>query len=143
MSLREDIKQDILNSKKSGDSLVVGLLQTVMAEVDRQDKSGNGNISDDKIISIIKKFSKEAKENAGCSKKMGRLCYVDNYEREIATLEKYIPAQMGFDDVYNVLKTSLSKDMNKGQAMKVAMVMLRSKADGRLISSVVDKILSE
>lgn len=45
---------------------------------------------------------------------MGRLCYVDNYEREIATLEKYIPAQMGFDDVYNALKSSLSKDMNTG-----------------------------
>lgn len=32
MSLREDIKNDILSSKKSGDSLVVGLLQTVMAD---------------------------------------------------------------------------------------------------------------
>lgn len=62
MSLRETIRNDILSSKKNKDSLVVGLLQTVMAEIDKQDKSGNGNISDDKILSIIKKFSKEAKE---------------------------------------------------------------------------------
>ena len=74
---------------------------------------------------------------------MGRLCYVDNYEREVAALEKYIPAQMDFESVYTALKPSLSKDMNKGQAMKIAMSMLRSKADGRLISEVVDKILSE
>ena len=32
MSLRETIRNDILSSKKNKDSLVVGLLQTVMAD---------------------------------------------------------------------------------------------------------------
>lgn len=141
--LIDTIRNDMMIARKNKDKESSAILQTVIAEIDRMNGLGNGAVTEQQTVSILKKFRKEAESNADMARKMGRECDSVSFEREASILSKYIPSTMSFDEVYNTLKTCITKDMNKGQAMKVAMSMLRSKADGRLISEVVDKILSE
>lgn len=141
--LIDTIRDDMMIARKNKDKESSAILQTVIAEIDRMNGLGNGAVTEQQTVSILKKFRKEAESNADMARKMGRECDSISFEREASILSKYIPSTMSFDEVYNTLKTCITKDMNKGQAMKVAMPMLRSKAEGSVISGVVDKILSE
>lgn len=141
--LIDTIRDDMMIARKNKDKESSAILQTVIAEIDRMNGLGNGAVTEQQTVSILKKFRKEAESNADMARKMGRECDSVSFEREASILSKYIPSTMSFDEVYNTLKTCITKDMNKGQAMKVAMPMLRSKAEGSVISGVVDKILSE
>lgn len=141
--LIDTIRDDMMIARKNKDKESSAILQTVVAEIDRMNGLGNGAVTEQQTVSVLKKFRKEAESNADMARKMGRECDSVSFEREASILSKYIPSTMSFDEVYNTLKTCITKDMNKGQAMKVAMPMLRSKAEGSLISGVVDKILSE
>ena len=125
-----------------------GIVHTVYVEMKNKHNTMNSasagkTLTEQQTVSVLKKFRKEAESNADMARKMGRECDSVSFESEASILSKYIPSTMSFDEVYNTLKTCITKDMNKGQAMKVAMPMLRSKAEGKDISTAVDKILSE
>lgn len=141
--LIDTIRNDMMIARKNKDKEASAILQTVVAEIDRMNGLGKGTVTEQQAVSVLKKFHKEAESNADMARKMGRECDSVSFEREASILSKYIPSTMSFDEVYNTLKTCITKDMNKGQAMKVAMPMLRSKAEGKDISAAVDRILSE
>lgn len=140
--LIDTIRNDMLIARKNKDTATSAILQTVVAEIDRMNGLGKGAVTEQQTVSILKKFHKEAESNADIARKMGRECDSVSFEHEAGILSKYIPYTMPFDEVYNTLKTCITKDMNKGQAMKVAIPMLRSKAEGKDISAAVDRILN-
>lgn len=140
--LIDTIRNDMLIARKSKDTATSAILQTVVAEIDRMNGMGNGTVDEQKIISILKKFSKESKSNAELARNSGRNSDADSFDREAVILDKYIPSTMTYEQVYEALKNHVCKGMNKGQAMKIAMPMLRSKAEGKDISAAVDSLLN-
>ena len=136
------IRNDMMVARKNKDKISSAILQTVVAEIDRMNGMGKGSIDEQKIISILKKFHKEAKSNADLARQTGREGDSISFEMEAAILDKYIPSTMTYEQVYETLKDHICKGMNKGQAMKIAMPMLRSKAEGKDISAAEDSLLN-
>lgn len=140
--LIDTIRNDMLIARKNKDTATSTILQTVVAEIDRMNGLGKGAVTEQQAVSILKKFHKEAESNADIARKMGRECDSVSFEREAIILDKYIPSTMTYEQVYEALKDHICKGMNKGQAMKIAMPMLRSKAEGKDISAAVDSLLN-
>lgn len=122
MNLENKIKLDIRKSMMGGHKSRTTLLRTVVGEIDRnKDK----NLSDDKVISIIKKM----KENAEL---------VNNTE-EIDILNEYLPkilSEAETNEIVNdMFKENIYTDKDMGPFMKAIKIKYGQSIDMKIVST--------
>jgi len=107
-----------------------------------------GITADDSLIqSILQKEIKMRRESINEFQKGNRDDLIKLADKEISLLEKFLPAQMG-DDEINSLAAEAIKEVNAvlpsdmGKVMKVLIPKLAGKASADRISSVVRSLLS-
>ena len=110
-------------------------------------EGGNGEVSDADIIRIIQKLVKQRKESAGIYTQQNRPELAENELAEASAMEVYLPKQLGEAEVEAELKAIIaevgaSKLSDMGKVMGVATKRLAGQADGRLVSTIVRRLLS-
>ena len=110
-------------------------------------EGGNGEVSDADIVRIIQKLVKQRKESAGIYTQQNRPELAENELAEASAMEVYLPKQLGEAEVEAELKAIIaevgaSKPSDMGKVMGVATKRLAGQADGRLISTIVKRLLS-
>ena len=146
MNLKEQIENDLKISMKSGDSTVRDVLRMLSSDIKNAEISKGNEIDDEKIIEIIKKNIKSRKDSVEQYTKGNREDLASQEERELKILEKYMPEQMGEDEVrkivFNIIKKSeASSASDFGKVMGLAMKEIGNKADGNVVSGVVKEEL--
>lgn len=110
-------------------------------------EGGNGEVSDADIVKIIQKLVKQRKESAGIYAQQNRPELAENELAEASAMEVYLPKQLGEAEVEAELKAIIaevgaSKPSDMGKVMGVATKRLAGQADGRLISTIVKRLLA-
>lgn len=110
-------------------------------------EGGNGEVSDADIVRIIQKLVKQRKESAGIYTQQNRPELAENELAEASAMEVYLPKQLGEAEVEAELKAIIaevgaSKPSDMGKVMGVATRRLAGQAEGRLISTIVKRLLS-
>lgn len=110
-------------------------------------EGGNGEISDADIVKIIGKLVKQRKESAEIYSQQNRLELAENELAEASAMEVYLPKQLSEAEVEAELEkiiaeTGASKLSDMGKVMGIATKRLAGQADGKLISTLVKKLLS-
>lgn len=149
MSLKQridgDIKQAMLAKQKEELEALRGIKsQILLAETE---KGGTGDIAEDVEMKLLMKAAKQRKESADIFQKEGR---IDLAQRELAQLEvisRYLPKQMTEEEIINELKKVIETvgakgPQDMGKVMGVATKQLSGKADGKVISDLVKKLLT-
>jgi uncharacterized protein YqeY len=149
MSLKQridgDIKQAMLAKRKEELEALRGIKsQILLAETE---KGGSGDIAEDVEMKLLMKAAKQRKESADIFLKEGR---TDLAQRELAQLEvinRYLPKQMTEEEIKNELKKVIETvgakgPQDMGKVMGVATKQLSGKADGKVISDLVKKLLA-
>jgi len=111
-------------------------------------KDGKTNMSDEIAIQIISKLVKQRKESASIFRSKNRLDLEKEELSQIKYLEVYLPRQLSEDEIEDQIRMKLNeidnvslKDM--GRLMGLLMKELSGKADGKIISEILKKQLSE
>ena len=104
-------------------------------------------ISDADIVKIIGKLVKQRKESAEIYTQQNRPELAANELAEAAAMEVYLPKQLSEAEVETELRkviaeTGASGMADMGKVMGVATKRLAGQADGRLISTLVKKLLA-
>lgn len=149
MSLEIIINNDIKQAMLSRDAKKLEALRAIKASLllakTGKDASA-GEISMDVEIAILKRLVKQRKESAEIYNEKGReeMASEELYQAEI--IEKYLPEQMGSDEVEAIVKSAVAelgassmKDM--GKVMGVVTKQLAGKADNKMVSGIVKKAL--
>ena len=104
-------------------------------------------LTDDEVISVIAKQIKTRKESIMEFEKAGRQELIENTQKEIAILEKYMPEQMSeeevvkvIDQVFEQVKPESARDM--GKVIKAITPLVKGKADMSLVSKLVKERLN-
>lgn len=110
-------------------------------------EGGNGEVSDADIVKIIQKLVKQRKESAGIYTQQNRPELAENELAEASAMEVYLPKQLGEAELEAELKAIIaevgaSKPSDMGKVMGVATRRLAGQADGRLISTIVKRLLA-
>ena len=110
-------------------------------------EGGSKEISDADIIKLIQKLAKQRKEAAEQYVAAGRRELAEGELAEAAVLDTYLPKQLSESEVEAKLKAIIaevgaSKPSDMGKVMGVATKQLAGLAEGRVISSIVKKLLS-
>ncbi len=148
--LYETISNDMKEAMKSHDKDTLSTLRLLKSAVDAyiiNNKMERGTASDEVVIDVVSKQVKTHKESIVEFKKGNRQDLVDNLEREIALLSKYLPRQLTSEEIYaeidkafEKVKPTSIKEM--GLLMKELTPVLKGKADMKEVSNIIKSKLN-
>ena len=148
MSLKDQIDSDIKTAMKARDSQTVSALRMVSSAIKNKMIEVRPNeLTDDDVIGVLKKLSKQRKDSIEQFQKAGRDDLVENEQKELLVLEKYLPEQMSEEQITEIVIASISevgaasmKDM--GKVMQAVTAKTQGAADNKLVSQIVKSKLS-
>jgi uncharacterized protein YqeY len=110
-------------------------------------KGSDGELTDETAVKILQKMVKQRKDSAQIYTEQNRPELAEKELAEIAALEDYLPKQLTPEELEAQIKAIIAqtgatsaKDM--GKVMGVASKALAGKAEGRLISEAVKRLLN-
>lgn len=149
MSLKTTIDNDIKQAMLAREKEKLEALRSIksMILLAETDKSNNGEISTEVENKLLMKAAKQRKESAEIFQKEGR---EDLAKRELFQLEvisNYLPKQLSEEEITTELKKIMEQvgakgPQDMGKVMGTATKALAGKADGKLISELVKKLLN-
>ena len=144
--LKEDLMQDLKDAMKEKDTIKKDTVQMVRAAILQFEKDKGEQVDDNKIIEIIAKEVKVKKDALVEFEKGGRQDLIDQTNKEIEILSKYLPKQLSKEEIKQIVQQVVSelgatsiKDI--GPVMKEAKAKIGASADGRTINEVVKEVL--
>ena len=149
MDLFERVSEDIKNAMKAKDKVALETLRNVKKFfLEAKTAPGaNDTLTDADALKIMQKLVKQGKDSAAIYVQQGRQDLADVELAQVAVIEKYLPKQMSAEEREVELKVIIAqvgatgpKDM--GKVMGIASKALAGKAEGRMISEVVKKLLN-
>ncbi len=150
MALEAQIQKDIMAAMKEKDTVRLNAVRSIKSAIllAKTSEGGSKELTDADIIKIIQKLAKQRKEAAEQYVAAGRKELADNEEAEAAVLEVYLPKQLSEAEVEARLKeiverVGASKPSDMGKVMGVATKELAGLAEGKVISTIVKKLLAQ
>lgn len=149
MDLFEKVSEDIKNAMKAKDKVALETLRNVKKFfLEAKTAPGaNDTLTDADALKIMQKLVKQGKDSAAIYVGQGRQDLADAELAQVHVIEAYLPKQMSAEELETELKTLIAqvgatgpKDM--GKVMGVASKTLAGKAEGRMISETVKKLLN-
>lgn len=149
MSLKQQIDNDIKKAMLAKNKEELEALRAIKSLIllAETDKGATGEISSDTENKLLQKAVKQRKESAEIFQQQGRpeLAERENFQLEV--ISRYLPKQLSEDEVTEALKNIIQQvgakgPQDMGKVMGTATKALSGKADGRLISELVKKLLA-
>ena len=144
--LKEQLMQDLKDAMREKDTIKKDTVQMVRAAILQIEKDKGIEVDDSKIIEIIAKEVKGKKDALVEFEKGGRQDLIDQTNKEIEILSKYLPKQLSKEEIKEIVSKIISdigatsmKDM--GIIMKEAKSEIGAGADGKTINEVVKELL--
>ena len=145
MSLKELLIQDLKTAMKNGDTASKTAIQMARAAVLQVEKDRKVILDDNDIVEIIAKEVKKRVDTLPDFERSGRQDLIDNLKAEIDVLKKYLPQQLSEAEIEEIVKKVISSlgatSANIGKVMQALMPETKGKADGKLVSQIVKKLL--
>ena len=139
----------MVSAMKAKEAVRLASLRAIKAAImlAKTAEGATGEVDDAAIVKIIQKLVKQRKESAQQYNDAGRPELAENELSEAAAMEVYLPKQLSEAEVEAQLKTIIaevgaSKPSDMGKVMGVATKRLAGLAEGRLISTLVKKLLT-
>lgn len=149
MTLFDQISEDIKAAMKARDKVRLETLRNIK-KVFLEAKTApgaNDTLLDADALKIIAKLAKQGKETAVTYTQAGRQDLADAELAQVEVLESYLPKPLSTEEIEAEVKkiiaevgASSMKDM--GRVMGTASKQLAGKADGRVISEIVKRLLA-
>lgn len=142
MNLFEQIKEDLKDAMKSGDSLKKDTLRFLMSDIKSEAvNSGTDreNISDEVSLKVIERSAKRRAESIKVYTDSGRSDLAETEQKELEILKSYLPAQMSDEELKAIVEKAKSENPTiQGPAlMGKIMPLVKGKADPERIKSLL------
>ena len=149
MELEKRIQADMVAAMKAKEAVKLSSLRAIKAAImlAKTAEGATGEVTDQEIVKIIQKLVKQRKESAQQYTDAGRPELAENEVAEMEAMEVYLPKQLSEAEVEAELvkiiaEVGASQPSEMGKVMGVATKRLAGLADGRVISTLVKKLLS-
>ena len=148
MSLKEQLMADFKDAMKAKDEVRKNTISFARAAVKQYEIDNRKELDDEGIIAILAKQVKMRKDALSDFEKAGRVDLADAYKQEIEVLQKYLPAQLGADEIRDIVKATAADlgieggKQNMGKLMGAVMGKVKGVADGNDVRKVIEEFLA-
>ena len=146
MTLEEKINSDLKAAMLSKDEAALRALRAIKSAILLAKTSGGGNITQEDEMKMLQKLVKQRKESVEIFQTQNRADLAKGEIEEIAVIEKFLPKQMGEDEIREELKKIVAQvgatsAADMGKVMGVASKHFAGKADNKVVSQLVKQLL--
>ena len=146
MGLKEKIDEDIKSAMKTREELRLSALRMLKAAIGNAEIAKKKTLVDEDIFSLLQTAVKQRKDSAEAFRAGNRPELAEKETAEIKILEVYLPAQLGEQEVRElvakaVAETGAAGAKDIGKVMGKLMPLVKGKADGGLVNRLVREIL--
>jgi len=146
MNLAEKVNNEIKEAMKSRNESRLRTFRNIKSAFLLLQSSGTEQ-NEDSYMKAIQKMAKQIRDSIEIFEKEGRTDLVAKESEELQIIEELLPTQMSEADITAKVKAIIEqtgaagmKDL--GKVIPVAMKEMSGKADGKLVSEIVKKLLS-
>jgi len=142
--LNEDMKQAMKNKEKEKLS-VIRMLKAAMQN--EAIKLGRQTLSEEEELTVLSREVKQRKDSLHEFQKANRDDLAEKVQNELAFVDIYMPEQLTDEEVEALVKQAISESgasskVDMGKVMGILMPKVKGKADGTLVSKLVQRHLS-
>ena len=149
MSLKQQIDNDIKKAMLAKQKEELEALRAIKSLIllAETDKSAGGDVSAETENKLLQKAVKQRKESADIFTQQGRTDLADKENFQLEVISRYLPKQLSQEEIEATLRDIIAQvgatgPQDMGKVMGTATKTLSGKADGKLISELVKKLLS-
>lgn len=138
------LKKDKMMARKNGEKLKISSLDSVLVECDKARIQNKKDLTDDNVLSVIKKVVTEFKETAEMYNGYGKTQERDEHIQKAEILESYLPTQLTKEQIESEV-TSIISQTNASSMKDMGKVMsaLKSKFGAALDMGIASKLVKE
>ncbi len=147
--LFDQVSSDIRSAMKARDKVRLEALRNIKKYfIEAKTAPGaNDTLEDDAAMKILQKLAKQGEESADTYTKAGRQELADAELAQVAVIKEYLPQPLSEEEIEAQVKALIAQtgatDMKAmGQVMGLATKQMAGKADGKVISAIVRKLLA-
>jgi uncharacterized protein len=148
---KQELKDELKQAMLAKDAVKVSVLRMVVSALGYAEiqKGGAGyEATEEDVMAVIQKEVKQHRDSIEQFKNAGRTELVEKEETEVAILKKYLPEEMGEDEIRKLVTEAISKTnatsaADMGKVMGALMPHTKGKADGSLVSKIVREELAK
>jgi uncharacterized protein YqeY len=149
MSLKQQIDQDIKQAMLSKNKEELEALRAIKSLIllAETEKGASGEVATDVEQKLLMKAAKQRKESADIFIQQNRQDLADKELKQLAVINRYLPQQLSEAELTLELKKIIEavgakSPADMGKVMGTATKQLAGKAEGKLISELVKKLLA-
>ena len=117
-----------------------------MADAHNQRIAKGRELTDDEVVEVLTRQVKQRRESIAMYREAGRPDRAADEEAEVAILTEFLPEQLSADEVTElaraaIAETGASTPADLGRVMGRLAPQTKGRADGRLVSEIVRRLL--
>jgi len=147
MTLKEQLNDAMKAAMKARDPLRLSAVRMVRAEIKNREIDTHTELDNQAVTDVISTLAKQRRESIRMYREGNRLELAEKEELELAVLLEFLPAQLSFEEIDTLVSQIILdigaegvKDM--GRVMKVVSPLTAGKADGKVVSDAVRRLLA-
>ena len=147
MTLKEQLNDAMKAAMKARDNLRLSAVRMVRAAITNREIETRTELDDRAVVDVISTLAKQRRESIRMYRDGNRDELAEKEELELAVLLEFLPLQLSPADIDALvgqvildLKAQGAKDM--GRVMKAVTPLTAGKADGKVVSDAVRRLLA-
>jgi hypothetical protein len=147
MNILERLESDMVKAAKARDSERLGVIRFVRSRTKNRQIELKRELKDEDVVEVLARIAKQHKESIEQFQEGGRDELVERERRQLAVIEEYLPAQLGEQELLEILsevieETGASGPRGIGVVMKTIMPRVKGRADGKVVKTLVQSQLT-
>jgi hypothetical protein len=145
--LKETIQESVKSAMRAKEKERLATLRQITAAIKQQEVDNRADMSDDDIIVVLTKMTKQRRDALTQFEEAGRDDLAAIEKAELAIIEEFLPAQLSAEEVAAeieavIAETGASSPKDMGAVMNALRPKLQGRADMGPVSGLVKKALS-
>ena len=136
-ALQDRLREDLNVSRKARNKALTLVLGTVLADVENHHTSVQRPITDEDVLTVIRKAVKRRRESVEAFEKGGRPLLAASERDEVAALELYLPPAVPDDEIRIAVRAAVDGGAaNLGAVMGKVVPAFRGRAEASAINRI-------
>lgn len=148
MSIKESLRADLTQAIRGRDEITSSTIRMVLTAITNEEVAGKEArvLSDDEVITVLSREAKKRREASDAFESAGRADKAALEKAEGEVISKYLPAQLGIDEIKKMIadaitSTGAAGPADMGRVMAAVKPLIAGKADGSVVSTLVKEAL--